>query len=124
MQEIFNKLKSSSHYFAMYMLSIMMGGLVPYSITLKALHQVSKYISFAFSNLPGPRKPLYYKGRQVKKAWVVYTPTGGCGVAMALYSYNGLLKFSITADDYMMKDPRLFIDLFEQTLDLSTAKFY
>jgi len=83
---------------------------------------MTKYISFAFTNLPGPKKPIVYKGKKTKKAWVFFIPVGKCGVSMAIYSHNGIIKLGITADDAMMKDPKVFIELFEDTMDEVLSK--
>jgi hypothetical protein len=105
LHSMFERMKKSSHYFAMYMVSIIMGGIVPYQISYNVLHKVTKFMSFAWTNLPGPKKPIVYNGKKSKRAWVFYIPVGQCGVSMALYSHNGIVKLGVTADDAMMKDP-------------------
>jgi len=106
----------------MYMLSLIMGSIVPYSITYKVIHSVTKYISFAFTNLPGPMKPVYFNGKASKKAWIYFIPVGGCGVAISLYSHNGIIKLSTCSDEVMFKKPAEFIEMFEDTLDQVLSK--
>ena len=116
MHEIFFKLKHSSLYFAMYMVSIIMGSIIPYNITVKVLNTVTSNITFGFTNLPGPKYPLKFKGKASKKAWIYFIPVGRCGISIGLYSHNGIVKLGICADEAQMKNPIEFVEIFEQTM--------
>lgn len=52
------KIKTSSETFGMYIVSLILGTIFPYEATYWTIHEVSRRISFQFSNLPGPRDPI------------------------------------------------------------------
>ncbi len=68
------------------------------------------------SNLPGPREPLSIAGTQIDK--LVFWPpqTGGIGVGISLFSYNGSLTAGISADRALIADPQDLLARFEDEL--------
>ena len=52
------KIKTSSETYGMYLVSLILGSIFPYEATYWMIHEVSRRISFQFSNLPGPRDPI------------------------------------------------------------------
>ncbi|CDW75466.1 ws dgat mgat [Stylonychia lemnae] len=115
--DLFQKLKSSSDSFSIYMISLILGSMVPFQLTQKLIYDITKQITFVFTNLPGPQMPIYFKGRASKKAWIHFIPAGQCGVSLGLYSHNGIVKLGTCVDDATMKDSKQFLKLFEETLD-------
>ena len=59
----------------MYIVSLISGAIMPYEFTFWLLNKVSKRISFQFSNLPGPKKPIIISGQKSKKAMMFVNPT-------------------------------------------------
>ncbi len=50
------------------------------------------------TNVPGPQQPLFLAGRRMLEA-VPYVPlAGGVRVGVAIFSYDGALKFGVTGD--------------------------
>ena len=98
MHTMFSKIKRSYEYMSTYMISLILGSIVPFEITYKVIHEVTKQFSFVFTNVPGPFNPIFFKGKPSKKAWIQFIPAGNCGVAFSMYTHNGIAKISISSD--------------------------
>jgi diacylglycerol O-acyltransferase / wax synthase len=68
------------------------------------------------SNLPGPRSALSIAGTRIDK--LVFWPpqTGGIGVGISLFSYNGSLTVGVSADRALIEDPQDLLARFEDEL--------
>lgn len=111
------KIKTSSETYGMYLVSLILGAIFPYEATYWMIHEVSRRISFQFSNLPGPRDPIVIQGHKSEKAWIFVNPGAQQGCSLTLYSHAGIVKFAATTDIARIPDPKLLVRLFEETLD-------
>ncbi len=82
---------------------------MPYEFTYWMLHEVSKRISFQFSNLPGPKKPIVINGHKSKKAMIFVNPAAEQGTSLTLYSHSDICKFGVTTDIARVKDPEVIV---------------
>ncbi|TNV79435.1 hypothetical protein FGO68_gene2470 [Halteria grandinella] len=112
-----NIIKGSTQFYAMYLLSLITGGLFPYRFAYWLLNRVSSRITFQFSNVPGPILPLIYHGKQSKRAWFFVNPAAQQGVSLTVYSHNGVVKFGATTDLARVKDPEVLVSYFEESMD-------
>lgn len=99
------KIKNSVQTYGMYIVSLISGALMPYEFTYYLLHEASRRVSFQFSNLPGPKKPIVINGHKSKRAFVVVNPAAQSGVSITLYSHSGVFKLAATTDHARVKDP-------------------
>ena len=72
-----------------------------------------------FTNVPGPRQPLYVLGHRMLKAYP-YVPIGGeMGANCALLTYDGTAHFGFSCDTTATPDP----DMLPKFLDETIAEF-
>ena len=70
-----------------------------------------------FTNVPGPREPLYVLGHKMVKAYP-YVPIGGeMGANCAVLTYNGTAHFGFSCDTHATPDPHLLPELLQQSVD-------
>ena len=74
------------------------------------------------TNVPGPQQPLYLAGRRMLEA-VPYVPLAGqVRVGVAIFSYDGALKFGVTGDWESASDIRVLCEGIENGMsDLLSA---
>jgi diacylglycerol O-acyltransferase len=66
--------------------------------TRAVLRLPQRSLNTVTTNVPGPQQPLYLVGRRMLEA-VPFVPLGGhVRVGVAIFSYDGTLKFGITGD--------------------------
>lgn len=65
----------------------------------RAMHRVpQRFLATVTTNVPGPRRPLYFAGRAMRD-WFPYVPISqGLRVGTAMLSYAGRIEFGITSD--------------------------
>lgn len=72
--------------------------------------------TLAFSNTPGPIKPITDGDSQSRKMVTYIIPSGFTGIGIACLTYLDNFRITITADDCIMKDPQTLLDLIEKNL--------
>lgn len=66
------------------------------------------------TNVPGPQQPLYFVGKRMLEA-IPFVPLGGqVRIGVAIFSYDGALKFGVTGDYDSAPDIRLLCDGIEE----------
>jgi diacylglycerol O-acyltransferase len=69
-----------------------------------------------FTNVPGPRDPLYILGHKMLKAYP-YVPIGGeMGANCAVLTYNGAAHFGFSCDTHAAPDPHLLPKFLQEAL--------
>jgi WS/DGAT/MGAT family acyltransferase len=79
-----------------------LGGYSPYLLTSclirKAFALPQREIVTVTTNVPGPREPLYWMGRRLEEI-IPYVPIASTvRTGISIFSYNGTIRFGITAD--------------------------
>jgi len=65
------------------------------------------------SNVPGPRQPLYFSGKEIKNLMFWVPRIGGLGLGISIISYNGQVSLGIATDSGLVHDPKAILDNFE-----------
>jgi len=65
------------------------------------------------SNVPGPRQPLYFSGKEIKNIMFWVPRIGGLGLGISIISYNGKVSLGIATDTGLVHDPTSILDNFE-----------
>jgi diacylglycerol O-acyltransferase len=65
------------------------------------------------SNVPGPRQPLYFAGKEIKNIMFWVPRIGGLGLGISIISYNGQVSLGIATDTGLVHDPKAILDNFE-----------
>jgi WS/DGAT/MGAT family acyltransferase len=64
----------------------------------------TRLFNVTITNVPGPRTPLYAMGAQMREVHPVVPLAADHAVAIAIFSYNGLVTFGVNADLESMPD--------------------
>jgi diacylglycerol O-acyltransferase len=62
------------------------------------------------TNVPGPRVPLYALGRRLRELYPYVPIADRVRIAVAVLSYDGALRFGVTADRESTPDLEVFVD--------------
>lgn len=87
-----------------------------------ALHRFGqRNVNTVTTNVPGPPIPLWFMGRRMERAYPV-TPIGeNVRLGVAIFSYDGLLTFGVTADRSAVPDGHLVAAGIERDLAAMAA---
>ncbi len=66
-----------------------------------------------FSNVPGPREPLYFSGTKISNIMFWVPRIGGLGLGISIISYNGQVSLGICTDSGLVDNPKAILDNFE-----------
>jgi len=84
--------------------------------TRLAFRLPQRSINTVTTNVPGPQHPLYLAGRRLLES-IPYVPLAGqVRVGVAIFSYDGALKFGVTGDYDTARDIRVLCDAIERAM--------
>ena len=66
-----------------------------------------------FSNVPGPREPLYFAGTKIDGIMFWVPRIGGLGLGISIISYDGGVSLGICTDSGLVDNPKAILDNFE-----------
>lgn len=76
------------------------------------------------TNVPGPKKPLYFSGKKIEN-FIGWVPRGGrVGMGISIFSYAGNVGIGFITDEGLVPDPDTILNSFEEELNhlFNTAK--
>jgi diacylglycerol O-acyltransferase / wax synthase len=88
-------------------------GYLPPALAKKAAAVFGNKASGVLTNVPGPRQPLYYAGREIKNLMFWVPRSGQIGLGISILSYNGKVTVGIASDEGLMPDPEVLLEGFE-----------
>ncbi len=88
-------------------------GLAPRALQKQALDFLAKKATAVMTNVPGPLKPLYLAGAQVKRMMFWVPQSGNIGMGVSILSYAGGVQFGLITDKRLCDEPQRIIDRFE-----------
>ncbi|MGJ8687781.1 MAG: WS/DGAT domain-containing protein, partial [Spongiibacteraceae bacterium] len=92
--------------------------LSPMPVTsMLGLDRIRPAFNVVISNVPGPRKPLYWNGAKLDEAYPVSIPIDGQALNITLTSYVDQLAFGYTACRRSVPSMQRLLDFTEQALD-------
>jgi len=92
-------------------------GMAPAVLQKPALDLLSEKATTVLTNVPGPDKPLFLAGGQVRDMMFWVPQTGNVGLGVSILSYNGQVFFGLIADCKLVSDPARIIRRFRPELD-------
>ncbi|MEE4356926.1 MAG: wax ester/triacylglycerol synthase family O-acyltransferase [Desulfococcaceae bacterium] len=108
-----DKLKVSADPFVNFgMLSAV--GYLPESLAKKAAHFFGNKASGVMTNVPGPKNPLYFAGKEIRNIMFWVPRSGKIGLGISILSYNGRVTVGIASDKGLMPDPETLLEGFEE----------
>ena len=69
------------------------------------------------TNVPGPKKPLYLAGSEVKQVMFWVPQSGNIGVGVSILSFNDRVHFGLITDAALVPDPQAIIARFAPEFD-------
>ncbi len=88
-------------------------GFFPTKLAQKAAQFFGNKASGVMTNVPGPRKPLYFAGKQISNIMFWVPRSGVVGLGISILSYNNKVTIGIASDKGLMPDPEVFLEGFE-----------
>lgn len=92
-------------------------GFFPPGIAKTLAHFFSNKASGILTNVPGPREPLYFAGREMKNMMFWVPRAGDLGLGVSILSYNHQVTVGIAADEGLMPDSEALLEGFEAELN-------
>jgi WS/DGAT/MGAT family acyltransferase len=93
-------------------------GLLPGEMARKAARVFGNKASGVLTNVPGPRRPLYFAGREIRNIMFWVPRSGSIGLGVSILSYNGRVTVGIASDQGLMPDPETLLEGFEEEFNL------
>jgi len=88
-------------------------GYLPPGIAKKAAALFGNKASGVLTNVPGPRQPLYFAGKEIDKFMFWVPRSGRIGLGVSILSYNNNVIVGIASDEGLMPDPEVLLEGFE-----------
>ena len=88
-------------------------GFLPAAVAQKAAQFFGNKASGVLTNVPGPKKPLYFAGKEISNIMLWVPRSGTVGLGISILSYNGKVTIGIASDKGLMPDPETFLEGFE-----------
>ena len=90
--------KSFAKIYTIYVLSIVLGNLVPIFMLKLAGEKMTKPFTMAFSNTPGVLRKINYKDSSTLGMTTAFICAGRVAISVGILSYAEIIQFSITSD--------------------------
>ena len=81
-----------------------------------ATRMPQRSVNTVTTNVPGPQRPLYAAGRQMLECFPYVPIAGHVRIGVAIFSYNGGLRFGVTGDYDRAPDIEVLCDGIEQSM--------
>jgi len=88
-------------------------GFLPTAVAQKAAQFFGNKASGVLTNVPGPKKPLYFAGKEISNIMFWVPRSGTVGLGISILSYNGKVTIGIASDKGLMPDPETLLEGFE-----------
>ncbi|MDM8536766.1 wax ester/triacylglycerol synthase family O-acyltransferase [Desulfobacterales bacterium HSG17] len=88
-------------------------GYFPETIAQKAAQFFGNKASGVMTNVPGPRIPLYFAGKEITNIMFWVPRSGKIGLGISILSYNGKVTIGVASDKGLMPDPETLLEGFE-----------
>jgi WS/DGAT/MGAT family acyltransferase len=117
-------LKNSPEPFLVYQILSIIGTL-PGDVAKQLTSWFATKASAVLTNVPGPRRKIYFAGKPLKSLMFWVPQSGNIGLGISIISYNGKVNLGIMVDEQLVPDPQKIIDGFElELLELERRMLY
>ncbi len=89
-------------------------GYLPGKLAQKAARIFGNKASCVLTNVPGPKKPLYFAGKKISNIMFWVPRSGAIGLGISILSYNGRVTIGVASDNSLMPDPETLLQGFEE----------
>ncbi|MDM8536429.1 wax ester/triacylglycerol synthase family O-acyltransferase [Desulfobacterales bacterium HSG17] len=87
-------------------------GVTPENIAKRAAAFLANKATGVLTNVPGPRQPLYFSGKEIKDMMFWVPRIGRLGLGISIISYNNKITMGIATDEKLVSDPDAILDGF------------
>lgn len=92
-------------------------GVLPQFVHTAMVKIFASKATAVFTNVPGPRAPLYLAGRKIRELYFWVPQAGRLGLGVSIFSYAGHVRMGVVTDAGLVPDPERIIDGFRAELD-------
>jgi WS/DGAT/MGAT family acyltransferase len=92
-------------------------GMLPGDVADRATMWFSAKASGVLTNVPGPRKLLYFAGKPMRRIMFWVPQSGRIGLGISIISYNGEVVLGLMADEGLVPDPEAIMAAFRDEID-------
>jgi diacylglycerol O-acyltransferase / wax synthase len=92
-------------------------GVTPVSVERRIIEQFTAKATAVVTNVPGPRRPVYFAGAPVKGVLVWAPRSGSVPISVAIFSYAGEITVGLMVDAGLIPDPERIIAGFEREVE-------
>jgi diacylglycerol O-acyltransferase / wax synthase len=94
-------------------LAILMAmGIAPRIVQELVLRILAANASAVMTNVPGPPQAMYFSGAQITQQIYWVPQSGGIGLGVSIFSYNGRVQFGLISDQLRVPQPQAIVSLF------------
>lgn len=93
-------------------------GYTPVELQSSVVSAFAQKVTAVMSNVPGPGRPLYMKGREIDNLMFWVPQSGRVGLGISILSYNNKVLIGVNTDAGLVPDPEQVIDGFYQEFEL------
>jgi WS/DGAT/MGAT family acyltransferase len=109
-------LKRSPEAFVTYGL-LKIFGMTNAAIQSKVVNLLSKNATAVMTNVPGPRAPLAFCGKEIDHFMFWVPQSGRLGLGVSILSYNDQVRIGVTTDRNLVSDPEAIVQGFHTSLE-------
>ncbi|MBS0568989.1 MAG: wax ester/triacylglycerol synthase family O-acyltransferase [Proteobacteria bacterium] len=92
-------------------------GMAPAGLQRMALDLFSRKATTVATNVPGPKRPLYLAGVELREMMFWVPQNGTIGMGLSILSYNGNVCFGLIADARRVPDPEPIVQRFRNEFE-------
>jgi diacylglycerol O-acyltransferase len=85
-------------------------GMTPSQVERRLVDLFTSKTTALVTNVPGPRRPVYFAGTRVAGALGWVPSSGGIGIGVSIFSYDGGVTIGLRTDAKLVPDPRTIIE--------------
>jgi len=89
-------------------------GYLPDRLAKKTARIFGNKASCVLTNVPGPKKPLYFAGKKIANMMFWVPRSGAIGLGISILSYNDRVTIGVASDNGLMPDPETLLEGFEE----------
>ena len=121
--KIFNSLKESIKPFVMCQVMRLGVSLLPRFLMKFLVFFVVNKATLLFSNVGGPKGPIYYGGKKYEQIIGMSPNMARCGISLTSFSYTDHFTVTCYADKNLIAKPKEFLNIVERKLQKINKKY-
>lgn len=92
-------------------------GMAPKFVQQQILDLLANKATAVMTNVPGPQKPRWFAGSQLKQQMFWVPQSGNIGMGVSILSYDDKVQFGLITDRSRIPDPELIVSRFSAEFD-------